>query len=220
MRIGSWLALAGREFRGSTGRLVFFAACLSVGVAAVVAVDGFATALDSSIQGQARELLAADIAISSRRPISEEIFAAIESLPEAQTAKVRQLLSVVSVPIGNGDIDRPGPSLLCEIKAVEAGYPFYGLLDTQPVLPQAKILKGDRVLVGPELLARLDLSVGDTLRIGRVGHHRRDHCRGTRPHGRLLSLRPARTDVGGDSRKEQPYRNREPCQIRASGPSR
>jgi len=168
MRFSSWFALAAREFRGSAGRLVFFAACLSVGVAAVVAVDTLATALDSSIQGQARELLAADIAISSRRPIAEEVFTAIESIPEAQTARVRQLLSVVSVPIGNEDVDAPGPSLLCELKGAEPGYPFYGVLETQPARPVAELLNGDRVLVGPELLTRLDLSVGDRLRIGSI----------------------------------------------------
>ena len=166
MRLGSWLALAAREFRGSVGRLVFFAACLSVGVAAVVAVDGLATALDSSIQGQARELLAADISISSRRPIPEEVSTAIGSIPETQTARVRQLLSVVSVPIEGDDAEGPGPSLLCELKAAEPGYPYYGRLETQPARPIADLLSGDRVLVGAELLTRLDLSIGDRLRIG------------------------------------------------------
>ena len=45
MRLQSWIALAGREFRGSAGRLAFFAACLSVGVAAVVAVAALSTLL-------------------------------------------------------------------------------------------------------------------------------------------------------------------------------
>ena len=43
-------------------RLAFFVACLSVGVAAVVAVAGLSSALDDGIQAQARQLLAADLA--------------------------------------------------------------------------------------------------------------------------------------------------------------
>ena len=62
MKTRSWLALALRESRGSAGRLVFFVACLSVGVAAVVAVAGLSQALDDGIQAQARQLLAADLA--------------------------------------------------------------------------------------------------------------------------------------------------------------
>ena len=49
MRLKSWFGLAAHESRGSAGRLVFFAACLSVGVAAVVAVAGLSQGLDSSI---------------------------------------------------------------------------------------------------------------------------------------------------------------------------
>ncbi|MGD9253767.1 MAG: hypothetical protein PVG92_07540, partial [Holophagae bacterium] len=71
MTLGTWLAVALREFKGSAGRLLFFAACLSVGVAAVVAVAGLSQALDDGIQGQARQLLAADLSVSSRRPIPD-----------------------------------------------------------------------------------------------------------------------------------------------------
>ena len=63
MRLRQWITLGVRESRGSAGRLAFFAVCLSVGVAAVVAVAGLSQALDSGIQAQARQLLAADLAI-------------------------------------------------------------------------------------------------------------------------------------------------------------
>ena len=78
MTLTSWLVVAPREFKGSAGRLLFFAACLSVGVAAVVAVAGISRALDDGIQEQAKQLLAADLAISSRRPIPDDMVAAVE----------------------------------------------------------------------------------------------------------------------------------------------
>ena len=166
MTLRSWLALAARELRGSAGRLAFFAACLAVGVAAVVAVAGLSAALDDGIQAQARQLLAADLAVESRRPIAAEVAAAVDALPGARRAEVRELPSVVSVPSGAGPETAPGPSLLCELKAVEPGYPFYGMLTTVPARPLEELLGPDRVLVGPELLLRLGLAVGDGLRIG------------------------------------------------------
>ena len=166
MTLSSWLALAARELRGSAGRLAFFAVCLAVGVAAVVAVAGLSAALDDGIQAQARQLLAADLAVESRRPIAAEVAAAVDALPGARRAEIRELPSVVSVPSGTGPETAPGPSLLCELKAVEPGYPFYGTLATDPARPLEELLGPDRVLVGPELLLRLGLAVGDGLRIG------------------------------------------------------
>ncbi len=166
MRVSSWLALAAREARGSGGRLGFFAACLSLGVAAVVAVAGLSRALDHGIQAQARELLAADLVVESRRPIADDIVAAIDALDGASRAEVRELPSVVSVAVPERSEDSPGRSLLCELKAVEPGYPFYGVLETEPSGPDERLLADDSVLVGSELLTRLGVSVGDTLRVG------------------------------------------------------
>jgi putative ABC transport system permease protein len=165
MRARSWLALAGRESRGSAGRLVFFAACLSVGVAAVVAVAGLSQALDRGIQVQARQLLAADIAVSSRRPIPDKVLSAIDLIPNARRTDIIELPSVVSVPSSGAD-GSAGPSLLCELKAVGPGYPYYGSIEIEPARPLEELLTAESTLVGPELLTRLDLAVGDTLKIG------------------------------------------------------
>jgi putative ABC transport system permease protein len=166
LRIRSWFALGARESRGSAGRMIFFAACLSVGVAAVVAVAGLSQALDRGIRAQARQLLAADIAVSSRRAIADEVITAIDSLQGARHTGVIELPSVVSIPASDEASGAPGPSLLCELKAVGPGYPFYGSVVTDPELPLSELLDDDRVLVGPELLTRLGASVGGNLRIG------------------------------------------------------
>jgi putative ABC transport system permease protein len=146
--------------------LVFFATCLSVGVAAVVAVAGLSRALDTGIQAQARQLLAADLSVESRRPIADEVLAAIDALPGADRTGVLELPSVVSVPGSDGVGGAPGPSLLCELKAVGRGYPYYGVVATEPVRPLTELLDGDHAVVGPELLTRLGVSVGGRLRIG------------------------------------------------------
>ncbi len=161
-----WLALAAREFRGSTGRIVFFAACLAVGVAAVVAVAGLSSALDGTIRAQARQLLAADLAVGSRRPIADGVLAAIDGLAGAQRVKVCELPSVVTAAPGDDGGGAPGASVLSELKAVGEGYPFYGDLVTRPARPLGELLDERHVVVAPELLVRLGLDVGEILMIG------------------------------------------------------
>jgi putative ABC transport system permease protein len=164
VRPSTYAAVAARELRGSAGRIAFFAACLAVGVAAVVAVAGLAAALDGAIRGQARQLLAADLAVVSRRPIPEAVVAAAAGLPGARLAEVRELPSVVSVPAPAGGEPARG-SVLADLKAVGPGYPFYGEVVSEPAGAIASL--GDhRVLVAPELLVRLGLAVGDELAVG------------------------------------------------------
>ena len=160
-----WAVLAARESRGSAGRLTFFAACLSVGVAAVVSVAGLSRSLDSAIQTQARELLAADLTINSRRSIPAEAIAAVDAIPGARRSEIREMPSVVSVPVDD-PAAAPGASLLCELKAVEPGYPFYGRVETEPAGALDGIAGEETILVGPELLSRLNLSIGSRLRVG------------------------------------------------------
>jgi putative ABC transport system permease protein len=127
-------------------------------VAAVVSVAGISRALDDGVRAQARQLLAADVAVSSGRPIADGTIDAIDGIRGARRAETREFPSVVSGPSGE--------SVLCEIKAVTADYPFYGTLVLDPPAPLAAALGDDRVVVGPELLTRLGIRVGDKIRLG------------------------------------------------------
>ncbi len=164
MTASLFLRQLAREARGSRGRLAFFAACLGVGVAAVVAVGGFSSAVDSGIRRQARSLLAADVSVESLQPIPATLDAALRDLPGVARVDVTELITVVSAPpAADGS---PGRSQLVELKAVDPGYPFYGALETDPPLPLAGLLGTDGVVVAPELLPRLGLARGGTLSIG------------------------------------------------------
>ncbi len=153
-----------RESRGARGRLAFFVACLSVGVAAVVAVAGMSASLDEGIRVEARQLLAADLAIDSRRPIPNLDFAKL-GLAGAQRTDVRETVTVaLSGP--PGPPGTAGRSQLVELKVVDGEYPFYGVLDLRPKRPLSELIGPDTVVVGSELLSTLHLKQGDILRIG------------------------------------------------------
>jgi putative ABC transport system permease protein len=144
------------EWRAAPGRLLFFVGCLAVGVAAVVAVATHATALDRGIRGEARQLLAADLSVRGARPVEEETRKLLEERG-ARTAMTRELVTIVA--------GESGSSLLVELKAADPGYPFYGELETAPVLSIAD-LEADEALVAADVLSRLALAVGDTLLVG------------------------------------------------------
>lgn len=173
MRADRLLRLVLRDSRGARGHLLFFIACLSVGVAAVVAVAGLGASLESGVQERARELLAADLSVESRRrPLPDELDAAFAGLAAElgvdesaiERTTVRELVSVVAatVPVGS---DQPGRSRLAELKVVAGTYPFYGTLGVEPAEPLADLLARGAV-VAPEMLSDLGLDLGDSLRVG------------------------------------------------------
>lgn len=163
MRLSFYLRNMARESRGAGGRLIFFVACLAVGVAAVVAVAGLSASLDDGIRSEARQLLAADLRIEGSRPLPAGFDLARAGLPGARRTDVKELVTVVAAPPRAG---RPGASQLVELKVVDGEYPFYGILELAPRRPLAELLGPETTVVAPELLARLGLSVGDDIVLG------------------------------------------------------
>jgi putative ABC transport system permease protein len=152
-----------RESRGSRGRLTFFIACLAVGVAAVVSVAGLSASLRDGIRREARQLLAADLAVRGNQPIPPEALTAITALPGARRTDVKETVTVAAAPGVNG---QPGPSQLVELKVVDGFYPFYGKLDLRPARPLHELLTPGTAVVAADLLSHWKLEVGDSLQIG------------------------------------------------------
>ena len=153
-----------RESRGSRGRLAFFIACLSVGVAAVVSVAGLSASLNDGIRSEARQLLAADLAIEGRRPVPRDLDLAAAGLAGAERTDLQETVTVVAAPPRAAG--QPGRSQLVELKVVNGTYPFYGKLVIEPQRPLRELLTPQTTVVASEILSRLGLRVGDGLRIG------------------------------------------------------
>lgn len=145
-----------RESRGARGRLAFFVACLSVGVAAVVAVAGMSASLDEGVRTEARQLLAADLAIEGRRPVPADLDLARAGLAGAERTDLKEMVTVVLAKT----------SQVVELRVVDGEYPFYGDLELRPRRRLGELLGPGTVVVGSELLSNLGLRVGDTLRVG------------------------------------------------------
>jgi putative ABC transport system permease protein len=167
VKIALALRLMARETRGASGRIAFFTSCLALGVAAIVAVAGLSNGIDRGLRRDARQLLAADLALRADKAIPAVVTQAVDALvskqPGARATSMRELATVVSIPGTDG---APGPSALVLLKAVGDGYPFYGAVATNPERPLASFLDPNGVLVAPELWEKLQLAEGSTLRIG------------------------------------------------------
>jgi putative ABC transport system permease protein len=164
MQARAYLRQMARESRGSRARLIFFIVCLAVGVAAVVAVAGLTSSLELGIRREARQLLAADLAMRGRGPLPEEVDRLLAERPELEQARIKEMVSVVAAPPEANGL--PGQSQVVELKAVAGDYPFYGELELDPAGRLMDRLDAQSVAVAPDLPPRLGVSVGQKILIG------------------------------------------------------
>jgi putative ABC transport system permease protein len=155
------LALAWRESRFARRRLFLFLSAISLGVAALVATQSFASGMSAGIRDQARTLLGADAAVRSRQAFGPRTAALLDSLRAAgvPVARVTSFASMALVP-------RTAGTRLVQVRAVEGGFPFYGTIETAPAGQWDRLDHDRNALVDPALLVALDAQVGDTLALG------------------------------------------------------
>ncbi|MEP6620560.1 MAG: FtsX-like permease family protein [bacterium] len=161
MRSSKLMALAWRESRTARRRLLLYMSSISLGVAALVAIDSFASNTQRSVREQARALLGGDIALSSRSAYTKPVLAVLDSLRK-EGVGVADVTSFASMAL----VARSGGTRLAQIEAVTPGYPFYGEIVTNPAGAWSALEKGRNALVDPSLLIALNAQVGDTLSLG------------------------------------------------------
>src|SRR6187402_2404273 len=77
------LSLAWRESRTARRRLLLYMSSISLGVAALVAIDSFSENVIRSVHEQSRALLGGDVAQTRRAPVTLKITALLDSLSKA-----------------------------------------------------------------------------------------------------------------------------------------
>ena len=157
--------MAVREMRSSWKRLLFFFICIAIGVGAIVALRSVIQSVRNTFDGEARSLIAADAIINSNQPLKPEVIAKIdERLAAAGAQSIRSVeLATMTRAADRAD----GPSRMVELRAIEDGFPYYGSMKlANGVAYDHALLRNFGVLVRPELLAQLQIGVGDALAIG------------------------------------------------------
>src|SRR5688572_31358845 len=100
----SLFGLAWRESRTARRRLLLYMSSISLGVAALVAIDSFAGNVTRSVREQSRALLGGDLALSSRAPFTPAVDSLLDSLRRRGTpiARVTTFASMGVVPRTGG----------------------------------------------------------------------------------------------------------------------
>jgi putative ABC transport system permease protein len=159
---GTAARIAIRELHSSRGKFAFVILSVAIGVAALTGVRGFSSEFRATLLLRARSIMAADIAARTNTPPTPAQQAGLDELRAAgnDESPVTELLSMAS---STTSLD----PLLVSVKAVDpTKYPFYGEVILSPAMPLMRALTDSTVAVGDDLLMRLHLHVGDSIKLG------------------------------------------------------
>ena len=153
--------LAWRESRTARRRLLLYMSSISLGVAALVAIDSFSANIIQSVKDQSRSLMGGDIQFNSSKPIPPAVDSLFDSLTRhgLSFARVTTFPSMAVVPRTSG-------TRFAQVRGVTDNYPFYGGVVTQPAGRWRLLIQGANAIVDPSLLTSLNARVGDTLKLG------------------------------------------------------
>ncbi|MBT3365757.1 MAG: FtsX-like permease family protein [Nitrospina sp.] len=164
-------ALLLSETRGAWRRMLFFILCIAIGVGAVMTVKSFSNLVGETIQGQAKGLLSADLAIKGSWEQNKEDLDTQNKVlpPEAEFLFIKELHGMAQ--FNNSENKIKSSSLITELKAVPITgpqYPFYGELKNKPEKPLAELLANGGAVVGPSFLLKTGLKLGDKFSLGKA----------------------------------------------------
>ena len=158
--------MVGRELRASWRRLAFFFLCVAVGVGAIVALRSVIQSVGVAMTSETRALTAADVLIESDQPWTEEALRLIDAAVAAEPG-IARTASIEMATMARPADETKTIAKVVELRGVQAAFPFYGEFVLQDGRPyRHRLLAGGGALVRPELLAQLDLDVGDDIVIG------------------------------------------------------
>jgi putative ABC transport system permease protein len=159
------LQMARRELRASWKRLLFFFACIALGVGAIVAGRSMLQNANLAIAAEARNLLTADLQVDSGRPWEPDTLAVINRLTEPIVGGRTETIESPTM-LRPADPSHEG-AMMVELKGVDSSFPLVGefkLVDGRPF--DYSMIQGGGAVVSIALLDRLALRVGDEVKIG------------------------------------------------------
>ena len=152
------LKLALRDLRGGLSGLGLLWLCLAVAIAGLASVTSLASSVDRAIADNGRQLLGGDLMLSvAQRPANGAEQAAIDALGRSSKSVTTRAMLVTP----------DGRSLLSELSGVDSAWPLAGKLDWAN---GSKRPSGAEIAIGREIAERLELVLGDRIRVGRSSY--------------------------------------------------
>lgn len=148
-----------RDTRRSRGKLFLFTLAIVMGIMALVAINTFRANLYADIESEAKELLGADLVITTNQPPTPPVQAMLDSLGD-QNSREANFASMVSFPKAQNG------TRLVQVRALGKGFPYYGAIGTEPENARAKLNTGAYALADQTLMLQFGIKVGDSVRVG------------------------------------------------------
>jgi putative ABC transport system permease protein len=160
--------LTWREIRSSWRRLLFFFVCVGIGVGSIVALRSVIGNLNRAVAAEARNLLTADVEISTTAAWTDAELKAIRQVEASNQASIEARDEVINTNTMARPADKNNErSQMLELKGVDRTFPLVGDF----VLSDARkfdysLLENYGAIAAPNVLEKLNLRVGDKIRIG------------------------------------------------------
>lgn len=156
-----------REIRSAWRRLLFFFLCIAIGVGSVVALRSLIINLSQVVGGDARGLLTADLVVNSTNDFSPTDIEKVESVIKSSNI-VEARNEAIETSAMARPIDTANQSFgFIELKGIEPPFPLVGKFTLSDGAPfDFKLLEKNGAVVAPILLEKLNLKVGDSIRVG------------------------------------------------------
>ena len=153
------LRFALRELRGGLRGFYIFLACIALGVGAISGVNSVARSITGGIEAEGKGILGGDMSFSlNQRQLNPDEMSFINQF--GMVSAIGQLRAMARLPDGSDQV-------LVEVKAIDSNYPLNGKLTSQPPTASAGLASSDnQALVDPLLLDRLDIKIGDAIKLG------------------------------------------------------
>jgi putative ABC transport system permease protein len=151
-----------REILHSKSQAAVFVLCVILSLVSIVAINSLRRDVRQSIVSDARGLHGGDIILHSHYELSQPLRQELRLLTEEediQSVRTWEFYSVARRVDGQD-------SLFANIKAVEKGYPLYGVVELKSDLDFSAALQPGKAIVEPSVLERLNLAIGERLHIG------------------------------------------------------
>lgn len=157
----AWLfKMAWIDGKASARKLSLFMASIVLGIAAVVSIQSFGENLKSNIALQSKSLMGADYKIDTDKEPNERVLAIIDSLGGADAREIA-FPSMAAFP-------ETGATKFVQIRGIDAGFPFYGKLETEPAEAAVQYQQRGAALVDATVMLQLNIQAGDSIKIGDI----------------------------------------------------
>ncbi|MEO8097862.1 MAG: FtsX-like permease family protein [Acidobacteriota bacterium] len=155
--------IAWRETRSSMTKFVFVVLAVAMGVGALSGVRGFSQSVRTMLGSETRTIMAADLTARQFQEPTDQQATLLQGLAKRG---IDQTVITETVSMAASQVADAVP-VLVSIKAVDpAKYPYYGSVKLSPEMPLGEALKAETVIAGEDVLIRLGVKPGETIRLG------------------------------------------------------